>query len=44
MGQQGIPSLVLEENDKRAPVDVSGFLGKPEAFAAYLSASSGPTG
>jgi putative protein-disulfide isomerase len=44
MGLHGFPSLVLEEGGKHVPVDVSGFLGKPEAFATYLSGLSGPTG
>jgi putative protein-disulfide isomerase len=41
LGLRGFPALVLEQDGKRVPVDVSGFLGKPEAFVAHLREMSG---
>ena len=35
-GLQGFPSLLLEQEGQYERIDFSGFLGKPEAFAAAL--------
>ncbi|POA29086.1 MULTISPECIES: DsbA family protein [unclassified Pseudomonas] len=39
VGGQGFPTLVLEQDDQFTVVDISPWLGKPEAFAAWLSQS-----
>lgn len=37
VGGQGLPTLALERNGQFTLVDVSPWLGKPEAFAAWLA-------
>ncbi len=41
VGGQGFPTLVLEQDGQFTLVDIGPWLGKPEAFAAWLSQSVG---
>jgi len=42
VGGQGFPTFVLEHNGQFSTVDISPWLGKPQAFAAWLSQASAP--
>ena len=39
VGGQGFPTLVLEDNDQFTLIDIGPWLGKPQAFAQWLSQS-----
>jgi putative protein-disulfide isomerase len=39
VGGQGFPTLVLEDNDQFSLIDIGPWLGKPQAFAQWLSQS-----
>lgn len=39
VGAQGFPTLVLEQDDRVELIDISPWLGKPEAFAQWLRQS-----
>jgi putative protein-disulfide isomerase len=39
VGGQGFPTLALEHNDQFTLIDIGPWLGKPQAFAQWLSQS-----